>query len=310
MSSTPSVSTALPTVSVVIASGAGGDFLYRLLDSLADQARAEGSEVIVVDRVGDSVTTRLQRDYPWVTVTSLPQRADGRKPSVPDLRAAGVDRASGELVAVIEEHCRVPAGWLRAIRESFAAEDAAIGGPILDDAWSRRSDWVVYFSEYHNYLPPWPDGPRTMLNGANTVYRRSLLLKHRDALSQGYWEVELHPRLEREGRMRGLQRLGAHHTGPFRFGYYLRQRFLLARVWGAMQRNQGSGAKRLFYLVFAPLFPFLLLARIANRVRQSGRYLTQFTRTLPLLVPVAFAYVAGEWSGYAFGFGNALEEVE
>lgn len=293
MSQAPSVSASLPTVSVVIASGAGGDFLYRLLDSLADQVRAEGSEVFVVDRVGEQVTGRLQREYPRVTIVSLSRHPDGRKPSVPELRAAGVDRASGELVAIIEEHCRVPAGWLRAIRESFTPQDAAIGGPILDDAWSRRSDWVVYFSEYHNYLPPWPDGPRRMLNGANTVYRRSLLVKHRDALSRGYWEVELHPKLEREGRMRGLQRLGAHHTGPFRFGYYLRQRFLLARVWGAMQRGQSSTLKRLFYLLFAPLFPFLLLARIASRVRQSGQYRSPFTRILSLLAPTGFVYVAG-----------------
>jgi hypothetical protein len=36
----------------------------------------------------------------------------------------------------------------------------------------------------------------------------------------------------------------------------------------------------------------------------------QYVRTLPLLVPVAFTYVLGEWCGYAFGFGDALEEVE
>jgi hypothetical protein len=301
---------ALTDVSVVIASGAGGDFLFRLLDALEPQARAESAEVIVPDRVGGATMSRLQRDYPWVTAFPVPRHPDGRKPGIPELRAAGVDRARHEVVAVIEEHCRPPAGWLRAIRESFAPDDAAIGGPILDDAWQRRRDWVVYFSEYHNYLPPWPDGPRTMLNGANTAYRRALLIRHREALARGYWEVEVHPLLERDGRMRGLQRLGAHHTGPFDFRYYLRQRYLLARVWGAMQRGKVSAARRLFYLVFAPAFPLLLLARIASRVRRSGRYAARFAGALPLLVPVTVAYVLGEWSGYAFGFGSALEDVE
>lgn len=301
---------ASPSVSVVIASGAGGEFLFRLLDSLAQQARAEQAEVIVADRTGDAVRERLRQEYPWVQVVPVAAHTDGRRPSVPELRAAAVDVATGELVAVIEEHCRVPADWLRQIRASFQSDDAAIGGPILDDAWTRRRDWVVYFAEYHNYLPPWTDGPRALLNGANIVYRRSLLVKHRDRLTRGYWEVELHPMLEREGKLRGLQRLGAHHTGPFDYRYYLRQRYLLARVWGAMQRERGAAARRVFYLLFAPAFPLLLLARIASRVRQSGQYAAQFARTLPLLVPVTIAYVAGEWSGYAFGFGNALEEVE
>ena len=304
------MATDLPSVSVVIASGAGGEFLFKLLDSLADQVRDEGAETIVVDRVGGPALDRLRRDYQWVKVVPVSTAPGGPRPSVPELRATGVENARGEVVAIIEEHCRAPRGWLRGIRESFLPDDAAIGGPILDDAWSRRRDWVVYFTEYHNYLPPWPDAPRSQLNGANTAYRRSFLMKHRDAMRRGYWEVEVHPLLEREGRLRGFQALGVHHTGPFDFLYYLRQRFLLARVWGAMQRDKVSPAKRLFYLVFAPLFPFLLFARIASRVRQSGKFFGAFASASPLLVPVTFAYVAGEWSGYALGFGNALEEVE
>jgi hypothetical protein len=306
------MSASLPSISVVIASGAGGEFLFRLLDALAPQAKAEGADVIVADRVGGATAQRLQSQYGWVTLVPVARGADGRKPSVPRLRAAAVARARGEIVAVIEEHCRPPAGWLHAIRESFdlaANGDAAIGGPILDDGWKRRRDWVVLFSEYHNYLPPWRDGERALLNGANIAYRRTLLEKHKDVLDTGYWEVVLHPRLANEGRMRGLQRLGVHHTGPFDYGYYLHQRFLLSRVWGAMQREHASLAKRLIYLVAAPLFPLLLLARITARVRGSP-YLGAYVNTFPLLVPVAFAYVGGEWTGYAFGFGNALEEVE
>lgn len=300
----------LPTVSIIVASAAGGKFLFNLLDSLEGQAREEAAETIVPDRVGGETAERLRREYPWVRVIGVPTGANGRKPSVPELRAIGVEHANGEIAVIVEEHCRAPLGWVRTIRQSFQPDDAAIGGPILDDDWDRVRDWVVYFSEYHNYLPPWPDAPRARLNGANTAYRRSLLLAHAEQMRRGYWEVEVNPLLQRTGQMRGLQQLGVHHTGPFDFGYYLRQRFLLARVWGAMQRDKVSPAKRLFYLAFAPVFPLLLFGRIAARVKESGRYLRQFVTASPLLVPVTLAYVAGEWSGYAFGFGNALEEVE
>ncbi|MGQ0720450.1 MAG: glycosyltransferase [Candidatus Eiseniibacteriota bacterium] len=295
-----------PRVSVVTASGAGGEFLFRCLASLRAQATEHGSEVIVVDRVGGATRERLRRDFGWVTLIE----AQGSRPSVPELRLAGARRAKSEIVAVLEEHCTAPAGWLAAIREGFQPGDAACGGPILDDDFRRVRDWVVYFSEYHNYLPPWPEGERYLLNGANIAYRREALLKHEAHLGTGYWEVVLHPRLVKDGCFRSLPKMGAHHTGPFDFGYYIEQRYLLSRVWGGTQRAIVSPVKRFVYLVAAPLFPFLLLARIASRVFASGHRVVKFLTALPLLVPVAFAYVWGEWLGYLAGPGDALQRVE
>lgn len=300
---------ALPSLSVVIASGAGGEFLFRLLDALREQAAAEQAQVIVADRVGGTTAVRLAREHPWVTLLSVTPGADGKKPSVPVLRAAAAAQATGEIVAVMEEHCRPTPHWLRALREEFRPDDAAIGGPILHDAYENRCDWVVLFSEYQAYLPPWRDGERWLLNGANIAYRRSLLEKHAALLTTGYWEAVLHPQLARDGKLRGLNRLGNPTTGPFEYPYYLRQRYLLARVWGAMQQRSAPASKRLVYLLLAPLFPFLWLARTTARALRSP-YVGQYVLTLPMLIPVAFVYVFGEWCGYAFGFGDALEEVE
>lgn len=287
-------------VSVVIASGAGGAFLHRCLASLKDQVAARGAEVIVVDRVGASIE-------PWVRVISA--RGEPRA-SVPEMRRRGALAAKNEIVAVIEEHCTAPPGWIAAIEGGFAEGIVAIGGPILDAGFDRVRDWVVYFSEYHNYLPPWPAGDRFLLNGANIAYRRSALLAHEAELATGYWEVVLHPRLAEEGRLVSVPAMGAKHTGPFDYGYYLSQRYLLSRVWGGTQRMKASLSKRLVYLVAAPVFPFLLLARIATRVTASGKLLGRFLVALPLLVPVAIAYVWGEWLGYLVGPGDALERVE
>jgi len=298
---------ATPTVSVVIASGAGGDFLSRCLDSLREQASAEKAGVIVVDRCGASVVAKIRRDYPWVTVLQAPT---DHHTSVPELRMLGAKQAQGDIVAVIEEHCVAPPQWLRTIRESFRETDAAIGGPILDHDYDRVRDWVVYFSEYHNYLPPWRDGDRFVLNGANIAYSRSKLLKLEHLLTAGYWEIALHPELSKLGAFRAVPGMGAHHTGPFDFGYYLGQRYLLSRVWGGTQRETAGIGKRLTYLIAAPVFPLLLLARIARRVLESGRRIPKFLMALPLLIPVTCTYVWGEWRGYLAGVGDALERVE
>jgi len=307
------MSSSCPKISVVVASGAGGDFLRRCLDSLRDQAAAEGAEVIVPDRCGGDYAEGIKRDYPFVNL--IPVENDpgsGQpRPGVPKLRMVGAMCARGDLVAVIEEHCVAPSDWLATIRSSFRPGDAAIGGPMLDHNFRRIRDWVVYFSEYHNYLPPWPDGQHySHLGGANIAYRRDLLVKHQDLLDKSYWEIVLHPLLIQEGEFRAVSGMAVRHTGPFDYGYYLEQRYLLSRLWGGTRKDQVNPLKRLFYLVAAPAFPALLLGRIAHRVFASGHRVGRFLQAVPLLVPVTCVYVWGEWRGFLSGPGNALERVE
>jgi glycosyltransferase involved in cell wall biosynthesis len=295
-----------PQVSVVIASGAGGEFLFRCLAAVAPQTERAGAELIVVDRVGEAVRSRVSREYPSVRVLA----ASGSRPTIPSLRRAGLEAASGEFVAILEEHCRPPSTWLDTVHASVRSDDAAIGGPILDDGYRRTADWCVYFSEYHNYLPPWGDVDRYALNGANIVYHRARALAYRDVLDTGYWEVVLHPKLARDGRFRAVEALGVHHTGPFEYGYYLRQRYLLSRVWGGTQRGLVPASKRALHLLLGPIFPLLLFARVTSRVLASPRFLAPYLRALPWLVPAWCVYAAGEWLGYLAGPGRALEEVE
>ena len=296
-----------PAVSVVVASGAGGEFLPRCLASLQGQVAEVAGEILVVDRTGETTRRRLAREFPDARVIAAP--ADHR-PTVPEMRRIGVEHARADLVAILEEHCTAPAGWAPAIMDGFRAGDVAIGGPILDSGFPRLRDWVVYFSEYHNYLPPWPDGERPALNGANIAYRREAVLRHRDVLDGGYWEVVLHPRLMQDGTFRAVNAMGAHHTGPFDYRYYLRQRYLLSRVWGGTQKDHVPGTTRLAHLVAGPLFPLFLCARVTRRVLAQKRLLGAYVESLPLLVPAWIAYAWGEWLGYLVGPGHALEEVE
>ncbi len=84
-----------PSVSVVVASGAGGEFLFRCLDALRPQVDAEGAELIVPDRVGGATAERLRRDYPGLQVVPVrnhPEELHGR------LRREGRFRASRGLM--------------------------------------------------------------------------------------------------------------------------------------------------------------------------------------------------------------------
>ena len=187
-----------PSLSVVIASGAGPQYLFRCLDSVVEQARAKDVPVIVVDRCGGDLRQRVQRDYPHVTLVAADFE---RRPSVPELRHIGLKRVSTDVVCVIEEHCAASSDWLEKIELSWQPGDAAIGGPVADSAFRHPRDWAIYFSEFHNYMPPWIAGERTKLNGVNIAYSRELLLACGDALESGYWEVAVHPRLSRSERL-------------------------------------------------------------------------------------------------------------
>lgn len=297
------------SLSVVVASAAGGEFLFRCLASLEkEKAAGESAEIVVVDRVGPATVERVRREFP--TVRLIETAGSGRRESVPELRKRGVLAANGDVVAILEEHCTAPTGWLKTAKNGLEPGVAAVGGPILDDDYARLRDWCVYFSEYNNYLPPWPEGERFVLNGANIAYDRRTLLAEAERLDKGYWEVVLHPELAKRGRFKALPGMGAKHTGPFDFGYYLGQRYLLSRVWGGTQRSRVSIAKRIVYLVIAPILPFALFLRTALRVLKSGRRIGKFAASAPLLIIALFVYVWGEWLGYLLGPGDALERVE
>src|ERR1700692_4314572 len=140
-----------PRVSVVIASLVGAPFIDECLASVERQAAALGAEVIVVACGPSEYADRIVRKFPWVRVIHRAERE-----TVPELRKQGVEEASGEVIAIIEEHCVAAPDWLARTLDAHAGGAfGAVGGPVADHAYTRLRDWAVYFIEYNNCLPPW-----------------------------------------------------------------------------------------------------------------------------------------------------------
>lgn len=292
-------------ISVVIASIVGPPFIDACLESVADQARDSGAEVIVVACGPAEYADRIARLFPWVTVISQPTRE-----TVPALRLRGVQKARGDVVAIIEEHCLAAPDWLKRVAAANAdGADCVSGGPVAHHNYNRLRDWVVYFCEYNNYFPPWKEGDWHDLGSANIAYSRSLLLKYESLLSGGYWEAALHPRLAADGvPFRAIPSMVVYHRGPFNFGYYLQQRFWFSRAFAGARILPAS--RKAIYVVMAPLVPFLLLARMARRVWSKRCRPGKFVQCVPLLIPALIVFVSGEFVGYLFGPGEALLKVE
>jgi glycosyltransferase involved in cell wall biosynthesis len=283
----------------------GAPFIDDCLASIKEQAKHCAAEVIVVACGTSEYAHRIGRMFPWVRVI---HRA-GRE-SVPALRRYGVEQATGEIVAIIEEHCLAAPDWLQqAIAAHASGEFGVVGGPVVDHGYKRLRDWVVYFCEYNNYLPPWRHGEWHELGSANIAYSRSVLLKYNSLLGAGYWEATLHPPLMADGvKLRAVPEMVVHHRGPFDYGYYLQQRYWFSRAFAGARKLPRS--RKTVYFLTAPVVPFLLLARMAQRVWRHNCRVAKFMLSVPLLIPALFVYVAGEFVGYAAGPGDALLKVE
>ena len=307
MSDTDTQTTAVPEISVVVASKVGAPFIDMCLDSLKDESEALGAEVLVVLADEADYKDRLAAKYPWVTIVP-----SGDQTKVPAMRGVGFDAARGEFIAVIEEHCAAGKDWLATGMAELKNSDAvSVGGPLYDADYDNTPDWVVYFLEYNGAIPPFQNGPTDNLNDANIMYRRSILEKHRPLLDDGYWPMNLHPTVMAEGhKLLAKNEMVVEHRGPFPFGYYLGQRFLFSKAFAGVRAKSQSLPHRLFYILAAPIVPFLLLARIAMTVFKKKCRIGKFIQALPRLIVALFVMVAGEWLGYVFGPGDALSKVE
>src|ERR1700761_411687 len=91
---------ASPVLSVVIASVNGWDVLGPTLDALDALPERNWMEVVVVDAVGGATRERLRTRVPGVVLVEVDP---DDHPGIPVLRYRGVERTTGELVAMLED---------------------------------------------------------------------------------------------------------------------------------------------------------------------------------------------------------------
>lgn len=293
-----------PELSVVVPSVNGWGDLEGALDALAASAGDVRLEVLVPERVGESVRAPLRQRFPEVRLLPLP--ADT---TIPAMRAAAFTQARADSVAVIEDHVIVPPGWARALLAARARGEAVVGGSVENAATERVVDWAAFLCEYSHILPPLPEGPSTWLTGNNTVYARDLLVKYGPQVA-GRWENALHDLLRRQGVTLMMRpEISVGHKKHYTVGEYASQRYLYARSY-AGARFAGAGAvTRVAAGLGALALPPLLFYRVVSRVVAKGHHRTELVKSLPLLALFVSAWAVGEVVGAWAGDGGALAKV-
>lgn len=285
-----------PALSVVIASWSGKEALTCCLKSVMPQAGA--AEVIVAFRGISDLAALLGSRFPGVRFVRGPADA-----SVFLLRALGVREASGRLIAMLEDHAAVCAGWTQAILDAHSAGNMICGGPIENDANCRSYDWALYFAEYGIYMPPMPAGKTPILSGVNIAYDRVTLLSYHRVWDSVFYETDVNAALTSAGyelymlpeacvtsRLRMPMREAMEHL------------FIGGVHFGDFRKAQCGPLARRLWVIAAPAAPLILLLRIIRSTvaRRPARVL-QIIRALPYLLLLLGAWSAGEATSYVRG---------
>ena len=293
-----------PTLSVVIPSVNGLADLVGCLDAVLAQQDVV-LEVLVMDRCGETVRAEVSRRFPSVRVIATP--ADT---TIPDMRQQAFAAATGDFVAVIEDHVIVPPTWARDLLAAQRAAGGVVGGAVENAATDRLVDWAAFLCEYSHCIPPLPAGPTTSVTGNNVIYPRELLEQHQDQLGGGRWENHLHDAFVREGvPMTCRPEIIVGHKKHYTVGEYLSQRYLYARSYAGARVAGAPLAKRLAFAVASFALPPLLFYRTVSRVLAKGRHRAELVRSLPLLALFVTSWAWGEVVGSAAGPGDSLSRV-
>jgi GT2 family glycosyltransferase len=288
-------------LAVVIAAWNGPESLERCLASLAEEIDTGEIEVIVASNYASEAEGMIRAQYPSVSLVALPREA-----TVPELRARGVARASGAIVALLEDHAVCAPGWAEAMRRAHRSPWAAVGGAVENASRSRRIDWAVYFYDYGAYMPPGLAGETAVLTGLNVSYKREALEAVGDEIRDGFFETRVHAALRDLGyRLYFEPGALVFHDKSHALVGAIRQAFHFGRSFAAMRVATAPATVRAALALGTPLLPVLLLARIASHTMRNGRHRRELLGCLPHLVALVAGWSAGELCGYAAGDGGS-----
>ena len=297
-----------PKTSVVIASHNAGAVVADCLAALMAQVDSEAAEVIVADSSSDGTADLVRDRFPDVHLLHF------SKPlTIPQLRGAGIAKARGEIVAILDPYCLVSDGWLtrlRSIHEERA--ELVIGGAVELDGAGQQSlvTWATFLSEYDAFVPPLGAGPASELTGNNLAYKRQALGDVEALERAGFWKTFLNKGLQANGHQLWadpslLVRL--RKTIPF--GEFLRSRYHHGRCFGAMRLAEDRRLERWLRAFSVPLLPALGLFRQARRFWPKRRHRTKFAMALPLLLLFHLSWAWGELWGYLRGPGRSCSRM-
>jgi hypothetical protein len=294
----------LPRLSIVIATTELWPTIRGALDSVYEQARTHGAEIIVADRTGRGLPDDVGERYPGVIW--LKPRAR----SVFGLRGAALARAAGDLVAITEDHCRVAPDWCANILRVYAEHPDAevIGGGVENGYPETLKDWAHHFLTFGPALPPLDLRRREPVwSAANLACTRAVVARIPE---QGVVEMLFIRQLRSEGvKFMADPSITVSHFQSYPlltlYGYHFHNGRSIA---GARLVDLG-GIRRAARLLSCGILPLYILGVRFRQVWSKRMHRRRLVLSLPWLAALCIAHSCGEFVGYFTGAGSSPERL-
>ena len=277
-----------PTLTVVIGSNAPPQRLVACLEALEPQRDGVEVRVHEASRCPDEVRDR----FPWASFTTTPGAL------VPHHWRDGIDAARGEIVALTISQMVPADDWIATIRHLLKGGDV-VAGAIDPGDRLRVIDWAEYFCRYARDMRPFEARETVDLPGDNAAYRRARLESVRELYRDGFWEPEVHRRLQAHGvALRQIPDLLVRQGRSAGFRAFTTQRWRHGRVFGRERGARFSRTRNLAGVLTAPLVPAVMTLRVARLVSSKQRARKRLLAALPALVWFNAVWAAAEATGH------------
>jgi predicted dehydrogenase len=285
------------SVSVIMFSGPAE--LDACLDSLHHQTGSIVPEIIVPIDDATAGLDPLRERYPAVTFLRLPGRC-----TPAELRTAAVQRSTGRIIALLEDHCVPDADWCARIVAAHDAPYEGIGGSVEKgfppgESGDTALNWAIYMTDYSRYMNPMPAGNATSLTDCNVSYKRASLDRIADLWAREFHENVVNERFRQTGQ--GLwfdPSIIVREHRPMTLSTAMRDRFSFGRLFGSTRVESAPLSKRLIYAAASVVMPPILAHRAAGNLRSRNRHREQILRCAPALLFVSSLWMLGEMVGY------------
>lgn len=296
MSGTPSDSPP-PAVTVAIVGICSADHIARCLDAVRDQEDAGEFDVVVVHDPHIRGVGPLRERYSDVRFVAN----EGQRTPL-ELASAAMAAARGDLILLTEDHCIPRPDWIRRMCDAQADGRAVVGGRVEIAPGSTATDWAFYYVDFFRYAAPVRRGAAPSLTVCNAAYRREHIQAVREIWSTYFHETAINEALrERFGELWLEPDSEVTMSRHVQLADAVYERYAFGRLFSCTRIEFVSGGRRLYYAVFSPLLPLLILGRMARKALRSAALTASFVRALGPLLLMTFAWSWGEWLGYVTG---------
>jgi hypothetical protein len=248
------------------------------MESLAEHARLE---VIVVNQCGPA-------HFPTARVIDVPATL-----TLAQARHAGVERSTGEIVAIVDERYRVSDAWLAALEQTHAHGVDVVSGPVTPSPTLTNRQWAMYLTEY-SHLAGRFDPVR--IPGGNASYKRRVF--QMASLPNAVSELDFHEALHRgDARFVHNPKMSAEFAWPPSMDEYLAERRQVSRDFASSRALNAGRVARGMAAAARLALPPLLLSRYAARSLARRDLRARFLSALPWIARFTWVQMAAEIEG-------------